>query len=108
MCKKLILVSLAIICLFFIFGFEIGAAATEQSLVSFSSGALLVEKSSEYSAAWGHIWFPQAFLPLGFLQKAMGNPPRSHPTQRQPGKPRTGVWNWWLKTKKYFLYIICK
>jgi hypothetical protein len=56
MCKKLILVSLAIICLFFIFGFEIGAAQAEQSLVSFSSGALVVEKSPEYSAAWGNIW----------------------------------------------------
>ncbi len=56
MCKKMILVSLAIICLFFIFGFEIGAAQTEQSLVSFSSGALVVEKSPEYNASWGNIW----------------------------------------------------
>jgi outer membrane protein OmpA-like peptidoglycan-associated protein len=56
MSRKLILVSLAIICVFFIFGFEIGANATDQSLVSFSSGALLVEKSPEYSSAWGNIW----------------------------------------------------
>jgi len=56
MCRKLILVSLAIICLFFIFGFEIGAAASDQSLVSFSSGALLIETSPEYSSAWGNIW----------------------------------------------------
>ena len=54
--RKLILVSLAIICLFFQFGFKTDAAATDQSLVSFSSGALLVEKSPEYSSAWGNIW----------------------------------------------------
>ncbi|PKP58622.1 hypothetical protein CVT91_08210 [Candidatus Atribacteria bacterium HGW-Atribacteria-1] len=56
MSRKLILVLLAIVFLFFIFGFEIGANATDQSLVSFSSGALLVEKSSEYSSGWGNIW----------------------------------------------------
>jgi hypothetical protein len=56
MCKKLIVVSLAMICLFFIFGFEIGAAELERSLASFSSGALVVERSPEYSAAWGNIW----------------------------------------------------
>jgi len=56
MSKKLILASLTIICLFFIFGFEIGVAATDQSLVSFSSGALLVEKASEYNPKWGSIW----------------------------------------------------
>jgi outer membrane protein OmpA-like peptidoglycan-associated protein len=56
MYKKLIVVSLAMICLFFIFGFEIGAAELERSLVSFSSGALVVERSPEYSAAWGNIW----------------------------------------------------
>jgi outer membrane protein OmpA-like peptidoglycan-associated protein len=32
------------------------SAKTEQSLVSFSSGALVVEKSPEYSADWGNIW----------------------------------------------------
>jgi len=56
MSRKLILVSLAIVCLFFQFGFMTDAATTEQSLVSFSSGALLVEKSPEYSSAWGNIW----------------------------------------------------
>ena len=56
MSRKLILVSLAIVCLFFQFGFKTDAAATDQSLVSFSSGALLVEKSPEYSSAWGNIW----------------------------------------------------
>jgi outer membrane protein OmpA-like peptidoglycan-associated protein len=56
MSRKLILVSLAIVCLFFIFGFEIGANATDHSLVSFSSGALLVEKAPEYSSGWGSVW----------------------------------------------------
>ena len=56
MSKKLILVLLAIVCVFFIFGFEIGANATDQSLVSFSSGALLVEKPPEYSSGWGSVW----------------------------------------------------
>ncbi len=32
------------------------AAETEQSLVSFSSGALLVQKPAEYSAAWSAFW----------------------------------------------------
>ena len=56
MSRKLILVSLVIACVFFQFGFETNAAATEQSLVSFSSGALLVETSPEYSSAWSNIW----------------------------------------------------
>jgi outer membrane protein OmpA-like peptidoglycan-associated protein len=56
MSKKLILVLLVIVCVFFQFGFETNAAVTEQSLVSFSSGALLVETSPEYSSAWGNIW----------------------------------------------------
>ena len=56
MSRKFILILLTIVCTFFQFVFEIGATATDQSLVSFSSGALLVETSSEYSAAWGNIW----------------------------------------------------
>ena len=56
MSRKLILVLLAMVCVFFQFGFEIGAAATDQSLVSFFSGALLVEKAPEYSSGWGSIW----------------------------------------------------
>ena len=47
MSKKLIFVSLAIVCLFFQFGFMTDATSTEQSLVSFSSGALLVETTPE-------------------------------------------------------------
>jgi len=56
MSKRIILLSLMILCLFFQLGFMTDAAATDQSLVSFSSGALLVETSSEYSSAWGNIW----------------------------------------------------
>ena len=56
MSRKFILLLLAMVCVFFQFGFEIGAAATDQSLVSFSSGALLVEKAPEYSSGWGSIW----------------------------------------------------
>jgi len=56
MSRKLILLSLAMVCVFFQFGFKADAATTEQSLVSFSSGALLVETSPEYSSAWGNIW----------------------------------------------------
>ena len=56
MSRKFILILLTIVCTFFQFVFEIGATATDQSLVSFSSGALLVETSPEYSAAWGNIW----------------------------------------------------
>ena len=56
MSRKLISLSLAIVCLFFEFGLMTNAAATDQSLVSFSSGAILVEKSPEYSFAWGNIW----------------------------------------------------
>ena len=56
MSRKLILVSLAIVCLFFQFGFKTDSTATDQSLVSFYSGALLVEKSPEYSSNWGNIW----------------------------------------------------
>jgi outer membrane protein OmpA-like peptidoglycan-associated protein len=56
MSRKLILVSLAIVFLFFEFGLMTNAAATDQSLVSFSSGALLVEKPAEYSSGWGGLW----------------------------------------------------
>ena len=56
MSKKMILLSLTIVCLFFQLGFMTDAAATDQSLVSFSSGALLIETSPEYSSAWGNIW----------------------------------------------------
>jgi len=56
MSRKLILLSLAIVCLFFQFGFMTFAAAADQSLVSFSSGALLVEKPAEYSSGWGSAW----------------------------------------------------
>ncbi len=55
MSRKLILLLLVIVCLFQ-FGFVTHATATEQSLVSFSSGALLVKKASEYSPAWGSLW----------------------------------------------------
>ncbi|MCK5767640.1 MAG: hypothetical protein KAH35_04615, partial [Candidatus Atribacteria bacterium] len=56
MSRKFILVSLTIVCLFFHFGFKVDAAATDQSLVSFSSGALLLEKPLEYSPEWGSVW----------------------------------------------------
>ena len=56
MSRKLILLSLAIVCLFFEFGLMTDAAAANQSLVSFSSGALLVEKPAEYSSGWGSVW----------------------------------------------------
>jgi len=56
MSRKLILISLTIVCLFFQFGFKTDATATNRSLVSFSSGALLVEKAPEYSSGWSNIW----------------------------------------------------
>ena len=56
MSKKMILLLFAIVCLFFEFGLMTSAAATEQSLVSFSSGALLVEKPAEYGSGWGGFW----------------------------------------------------
>lgn len=56
MSRKFILVLLAIVCLFFNFGFKTDATVTDQPLVSFSSGALLVEKAPEYSSGWGSIW----------------------------------------------------
>jgi len=56
MSRKLILVSLVIVGLFFEFGIMTYAAATDQSLISFSSGALLVEKPAEYGSGWGSVW----------------------------------------------------
>ena len=56
MSRKLILLLLVIVCIFFNFGLKTDAATIDQSLVSFSSGALLVETSPEYSSAWGNIW----------------------------------------------------
>lgn len=56
MSRKLILLLLVIICLFFEFGFKADAAEADQSLVSFASGALLVEKAPEYSSGWGSVW----------------------------------------------------
>jgi outer membrane protein OmpA-like peptidoglycan-associated protein len=66
MSRKLILVSLAIVCLFFEFGLITNAAATDQSLVSFSSGALLVEKPAEYSSVWGSIWITDENPQIGW------------------------------------------
>lgn len=56
MSRKLILLLLVIVCLFFEFGFKADAAEADQSLVSFASGALLVEKAPEYSSGWGSVW----------------------------------------------------
>ena len=56
MSRKLILLSLTIVCLFFEFGLMTDAATTDQSLTSFSSGAILVEKPAEYSSKWGSVW----------------------------------------------------
>jgi len=56
MSKKMILVLFAFVGLFFEFGLMTNAAATDQSLVSFSSGALLVEKPAEYGSGWGSVW----------------------------------------------------
>jgi hypothetical protein len=45
-----------IVCVFFGIFSEAGATDTEQSLVSFSSGALLVQKPPEDSERWGAFW----------------------------------------------------
>ena len=55
MSRKPVLVLLAIVCLSFQFGFGTCAAVADQSLVSFSSGALLVEKAPEYSSGRGSL-----------------------------------------------------
>ncbi|MDD5013769.1 MAG: hypothetical protein PHW73_01530, partial [Atribacterota bacterium] len=54
--KKMILLLFVIVCSFFEFGLMTDAAVTDQSLVSFSSGALLVEKPAEYSSGWSGFW----------------------------------------------------
>jgi outer membrane protein OmpA-like peptidoglycan-associated protein len=56
MSKKLILMSFLIQFLFFTFGFHNDAEAANISLVSFSSGAFLVEKPPGYDSQWDHIW----------------------------------------------------
>ncbi|GAB4112626.1 MAG: hypothetical protein Kow00103_02460 [Candidatus Caldatribacteriota bacterium] len=53
--KRLILVLVVISFLFFEIGFKIEAASTDQSLVSFSSGALVLEKAPEYNSQWSSI-----------------------------------------------------
>ena len=55
MSRKIILM-LAVIFFFFCCVLEGVANQDEPSLVSFSSGALIVEKSAEYSKQWGNIW----------------------------------------------------
>lgn len=54
--KKMIFLLFAIVCLLFAFGLVTYAAEIDQSLVSFSSGALLVEKPAEYSSGWSGFW----------------------------------------------------
>jgi outer membrane protein OmpA-like peptidoglycan-associated protein len=54
MSRKLILVLFVMACLFFQLEFNAHANPTEQSLVAFSDGALLVETAPEYSSAWGN------------------------------------------------------
>ncbi len=56
MSRKIIFVLFVMVCLFFQFGFNTYATATDQSLISFSSGALLIEKAPEYNSAWGNFW----------------------------------------------------
>ncbi len=56
MSKKLILISLMVFFQCYHFGFRSDANATDASLVSFSSGALLVEKPAGYDAGWDNIW----------------------------------------------------
>ncbi len=56
MTRKFILISLMILFQFYYPGFHSVANATEASLVSFSSGALLVEKSPGYDSGWDNIW----------------------------------------------------
>jgi len=53
MSKKMLLLLFVILSLFFEFGLMTNAAATDQSLVSFSSGAFLVEKPAEHSITFG-------------------------------------------------------
>jgi outer membrane protein OmpA-like peptidoglycan-associated protein len=54
MSRKLVLVLFVMVCLFCQLGFNAYANPNEQSLVAFSSGALLVETAPEYNSAWGN------------------------------------------------------
>jgi len=54
--RKFILISLMIVFQFYHFGFCTDANATDASLVSFSSGALIVEKAPGYDSKWDNIW----------------------------------------------------
>ena len=54
--RESICIWLVIVFLFNHFGFHSYANATDTSLVSFSSGALLVEKSPGYDSAWDTVW----------------------------------------------------
>jgi len=54
MSRKLILVLFVMVCLFCQLGFNAFANPNEQSLVAFSSGALLVETAPEYNFEWGN------------------------------------------------------
>jgi len=56
MSKKLIFISLMILFQFYNFGFCSDANVTDTSLVSFSSGALLVKKFPGYDSQWDNIW----------------------------------------------------
>jgi len=52
--RKLFLVLLVTVFLFCQLGFKVYANPTEQSLVAFSSGALIVETAPEYNPEWGN------------------------------------------------------
>lgn len=54
--RKFILISIMILLQFYLFGFHSDANATDNSLVSFSSGALLVVKTPGYDAQWDNVW----------------------------------------------------
>ncbi len=54
--KILVYTCLVIFFLFFGFAFMVSAAASEQSLVSFSTGAFLLERPAEYSPSWSSVW----------------------------------------------------
>ncbi len=54
MIRKLFLLLFVMVCLFCHLGFNIYAESNEQSLVAFSSGALIVETAPEYNPEWGN------------------------------------------------------
>jgi outer membrane protein OmpA-like peptidoglycan-associated protein len=54
MSRKLILVLFVMVCLFCQLGLNASAKPNEQSLIAFSSGALIVEAAPEYSFGWGN------------------------------------------------------